>query len=313
MTNKSNTTDQTSAQASNSLIFKTEKIHNDTLICVSIRLNDECKNGHQDFSITGDIWEANKPKIDKYYLGGGCCHDDILELFPEFKIFVDLHLCDYTGAPMYAIENGLYHMKDKQTAMKYLRISEKQYNKLNITTDKLYFGYLLHDLGIVKQWNEEAKKAIKLLETLTNKTFVIDSKRTQINYTKEDNKIVLERIKAGYYNPETIQQRETEKQEQETAKLLEGFKQDRDKAISKAQNEYNVKMFVYTSGYKGDNFIYYTHSNSLVFNWLTYKDKIKGEQFHEIIENCESNKYFKLLPKDFKISIDKEGLIITLK
>ena len=30
---------------------------------IKIRLNDECKNGHQDFSITGTCWEKDKPKL----------------------------------------------------------------------------------------------------------------------------------------------------------------------------------------------------------------------------------------------------------
>ena len=316
MTNKRTNTDTTevlSRPASNSLIYKIEKIYKNTLVCVKIRLNDECKNGHQDFSIVATIYEANKPKNNNYMITGGCCHDEILKAFPEFKTFVDLHLCDYIGAPLYAIENGLYHMKDKQTAMNYLRITEEQYDSLNVTTDKLYFGYLLHELGIVKQWSKEAKKAIELLESLTNTTFLIDSVRTQINYTDEDNKTVLKGLESGYYTPEQVQKRETEKQQQKETAILTGLKQDRDKAISKANNEYNVKMFVYTSGYKEDNFIYYTHTNALVFNWLDYKTKISGTQFHEIVENCEQNEYFKLLPKGFKISIDKESLVITLK
>lgn len=38
---------------------------------IKIRLNDECKNGHQDFAITADVWEKGKPKTDRYCIMGG--------------------------------------------------------------------------------------------------------------------------------------------------------------------------------------------------------------------------------------------------
>ena len=28
---------------------------------ISIRLNDECNNGHEDFSITADFWKLERP------------------------------------------------------------------------------------------------------------------------------------------------------------------------------------------------------------------------------------------------------------
>lgn len=63
----------------------------DNLI-IKIRLNDECKNGHQDFAITGDIYQKDKPKIDKYHLSGGCIHDEILAARPDLKY---LSICIY--------------------------------------------------------------------------------------------------------------------------------------------------------------------------------------------------------------------------
>ena len=67
---------------------------------IKIRLNDECKNGHQDFSITGTVWEKGKPRTDRYMLRGGAMGDQIAKEKPEYAIFNRLHLCDYKGIPM---------------------------------------------------------------------------------------------------------------------------------------------------------------------------------------------------------------------
>ena len=61
------------------------------------------------FSITATIYEkrANGRLV---YIAGGCCHDDILAARPDMADIVALHLCDIDGAPMYALENGFYHL-----------------------------------------------------------------------------------------------------------------------------------------------------------------------------------------------------------
>lgn len=159
-------------------------------IIVKIRLNDECKNGHQDFAITGDIYEAGS-RSDRACISGGCIHDEILKYFHEFKIFVKLHLSDYSGVPMYAVENGFYHLREgfnntkptsknfKKEFCNYYRMTPKQFDVINESCNKLEYAILLQDLGILDNWREQANQAVKELEKLTGNEFLNDSVKCQ--------------------------------------------------------------------------------------------------------------------------------------
>lgn len=145
---------------------------------IEVTLNDECKNGHQDFSITATGWLKGKPRTDKNMIYAGCCHEEILRAAPELKIFVDLHLSDAEGVPIYAVENGFYHLRNgfnrtktedktfKNEFCDYYRITPAQFDRLNESRNKLQYALLLRDLGILEQWRNQANEAIKLLETL---------------------------------------------------------------------------------------------------------------------------------------------------
>ena len=89
-------------------------------INVKILLADDCKNNICDWSITADIYEQRK-NGRFVWCAGGCCHEEILKRFPQFKMFVDLHLSNHYGAPMYPVENGFYHITNssKETAINY--------------------------------------------------------------------------------------------------------------------------------------------------------------------------------------------------
>lgn len=69
---------------------------------VFIRYDDSCNNGHNTFSITG---------YDFNDRSGGCIHERILEVFPEFKEAVTFHLFSTDGA-LYYTENGKYWLDE---------------------------------------------------------------------------------------------------------------------------------------------------------------------------------------------------------
>lgn len=54
-----------------------------------------------------------------YYQGGGAAHELILQHFPQFADLAALHLADVDGSPMYAVENGFYHMGGSEILGKY--------------------------------------------------------------------------------------------------------------------------------------------------------------------------------------------------
>lgn len=92
---------------SSELKYRTVKTTDQYTLKVKIRLSDDCHNGHADFAITGDFYD--------YVNGGHCCgciHEIIEAICPELKPFINLHLCDAKGAPMYAQGNGFYHLRN---------------------------------------------------------------------------------------------------------------------------------------------------------------------------------------------------------
>jgi len=293
-----NTTTQATTEQSNSLIHTIDTNNNEINMCIKIRLNDECKNGHQDFGITATYWEVGKVRNNRNMIGGGCCHDKILKHRPDLQIFVNLHLCDFTGCPMYAVENGFYHLTNgfnntkpneanfKAEFCSYYRITAEQFDILAQSENELRYAINLQKLGILLQWMDEARQAILLLEQWTGKKFLIDSVKTQ--YTAPTAKQIADeqaKENAGYYLPSKIQERKDkaiqDAKNAEYSKLIA----ERDKEIGNANREYEVKKAVLDGGLSLDNFIYYTPTNEGCFNWKNYGEKVTEQQFADFVRN----------------------------
>ena len=80
-------------------------------ITAEVRFDDECKNGHKTFAITGTIsrrWRGGIWTIDSC----GQIQDDIAKHFPDLVPFFKWHLCS-TDGPLHYLANTLYHASDK--------------------------------------------------------------------------------------------------------------------------------------------------------------------------------------------------------
>ena len=283
-----------------SLYYKDTRTVGNIRVSVKIRLSDDCRNGYNDFAITGTVSELSFNGLWGD-ISSGCCHDGILKVYPEFRPFVDLHLCDAKGAPMYPEANGFYFLekKNKQDVAKsYLRLTEPEYERIKATaSDRLCLKYLLYDMGIVARWEREAKEAIKLLEELTGKTFTDDSRRYQLTpLTGEETELIERRMSEGYYQPEAIESRRLEAVQEK----INDIRKDAVKAIRRIETALAVKIYLLEMGMSLDNFIYYDHTNTGVFNWrCTSGENLSQEEFVSFLNRVDYSK----LPADISFDI----------
>lgn len=80
-------------------------------LIVKIRYDDQCGNGHNSFSITGDVYKAGR-RGDAAYFMGGCIHETIEEHCPELQHLIKWHLCS-SDEPMHYVANSMYHASSK--------------------------------------------------------------------------------------------------------------------------------------------------------------------------------------------------------
>lgn len=295
---------------------------------INIALDDDCKNGHNDFSITGTVWNVPHWGGDRNMISGGCCHEEILKAKPDLKIFVDLHLADVNGAPMYAVANGFYHLSEgfnntkpndssfKAEYCDYYRLTEKQFDVLSTSEDETIFAYHLSKLGIIEQWKKQANEAIALLEKWTGEKFKDDSKKLpQVELSHAELKRIDLKIKSGHYNPINIKQRADDKVKAEKQKAFDDIKKELDAAIFKETMEYNIKFAILSFGLSIENFIYYDHTNEGHFNWLDYKSRITKEQLAEFNTWLNTSEIDPTNGRKFKTPLEKLpiGIIFKLK
>lgn len=269
-------------------------------VIATIKLHDECKNGTCSWSITGTL-QQKKGNGRFYDIGHGCIHEEILKAFPKLKMFVDLHLCDWRGTPLYPIENGYYFLQeDKKQAKEYLRVTDEEMEILSKCDNKEYFKYQLFALSIVERWQEESRKAIQALEELTGDVWVNPYKESEERHrlvlSDEEREEIEGKILSGYYTESAIQERQEAKRIAEIEKRKNEVIKTFEKRINKATKEKDVKLAILGAGLLSDNYIYYVEGNNVVFNYYSYHDKVTEEEYNNMLKNID----YSLLPEGIK-------------
>lgn len=295
-------------ETSNKLVYKVSKTIGKNKIDVTIRLDENCKNGYEYFSMTCDGYEKIRSRW--IYTFGGSAHDEILKVFPEFEIFKTVHLWSFGGFGMSTVANGFYFIKngfdscdveDKnfpEYFCKYLTCTLEQFDVLKDSENQFEFSVLLIELGIVKGWKKIINKAISELEKLTGLKF-------KSKYEKDKNDITInfdklkefkQKEKEGFYTVKEKQKRESKRLNDLKTAMIMKVNTDYNNAIKKHQKELEVNLELIKQGFeispqtgniKGA--IYYTHSNKLNFNWSS--EKIKESKILTFVKNLDKEKF----------------------
>lgn len=276
-----------------------------SLVTLTVELNDECGNGHCDFGVT---FEARSMDSGKVWMRWRAENDEIRRIFPEYGMFIDLHMRTWDGMPLYPVANGMFHMKEwsREDVKEHMRITDDEYDRLRMATDdKEYFRYLLYGLGIVDRWKDEGLAAIKELERLTGdeweNPYGDNERKRMVPLTEEEREGIEKRVAEGYYTPEAIEDRRRARDREKMEKDLK-YENDRyDEELRTAGINHAINVALIKVGAPTIAGIYYGHEKKVVINWSKDKRKATKEQYMRFMKEID----MEMLPEDVTFTFNE--------
>lgn len=122
----------------------------------------------------------------------------------------------------------------------------------------------------------------------------------RIGFSGSFYKFLGEDIKIGYASNVQKELRDKARKEEQKQKELKEIEEEKNKAITKAQKEYEIKKAVVSFGISWDNVIFYDHRNEVHFNFCDCYKKIPSDLINEFI--CTN-----VLPEDINVVNDDKG------
>jgi len=285
------------------LLYETIVEHNDEKYKITIRLDDQCHNKEQSFSITYTSVKRERC---------GSNHDFINKITNnKFEIFTKLHLANNLGIPLYATSNGFYNIKrlEKTKFMRYFNINENSYNWLAKCDNKEEFRKMIWYAGVADKWEKLADKAIRLLEKLTNKKFIPFKDNKDKLYsdlkpmTNQEMEAFKKLIKEGYFSTKNVEKRRREATKIHIKNKVEELKQQMKKEVEEVKTRYKIRILMAKKLPRFDNYIYYDHRNTIAFNWCrSLSGNLTKQDFDKFISSLTKTDY-KRLPEGIKFKL----------
>lgn len=277
---------------------------------IKIRLNDECRNGHEDFSITADVDEKEGRGLWRDSMSG-CCHEHILSLKPELAPFVALHLSSWQGVPMHSASNAWYWFQGafpeaasskyhggtgssaktpeecRAIFAGYIRATPEQVEAIAAllprSQDELQAA--IEDLAFPEQWQREARAAIRQLESWTSVEF--ESKATRGFWeplAAEKRQLIAERRASGYYLPENVAKRDAEERKARRGRRVSDLKASHAAKLAELRQDHAFAVWCAENYDEKPNAIRYSDGR-ITANW-TSTEKLFTRDAWEDFTRC---------------------------
>lgn len=285
---------------------ETKKIGENTFIDVEIGLRYIKENGYSYFYAVGDVYELKRGR--KKIISSGCIHEEILKYFPEFKIFVQLHVNSSYGMPVHMLSNLKFAIDNNKIdeICRYLGISDVMAKELICWGEEIdYIKYFLEENDIIYHLRSKANKAIKMLEELTNDEFENPDVLGLYDYDPLNND-TKEKIKKmhenGYFTMDNVIKRRDEKIKELNLKFLEKEKMKLEKEKREIDNEIKVLEYLCDEGISLINHAYLRSVNVLAINLYKNRENAMSEEdYKRFLDNVDYSK----LPTGIEFEFNK--------
>jgi hypothetical protein len=258
--------------------YKKSKKIGDRRIDVVVRLDDTCGNGHETWSVTGDLTHPLRNS-------GGCIHEEIALHFPELRSFIPLHGSDMDGCPMQTVANaffwygGMLRLTGAYLPSETVDVCRRRL-KNHLRNDDLSpleeFGartedelsYVLDRLGFRQQWKQESQRHIHALEFLTGDVFVSSATRSNWPPLPADKTVDIEmRMASGYFAPDKVAARDEEARASRRKQRLAEADRKLSEGTAVLSRQWLVDTYLARRDLPSIGVTYYERSNTLVLPW----------------------------------------------
>ena len=257
------------------LTVKLGDLYNNGNIQFSIRVRTEVQNGQGVW--LPESWGMSREFIENKF-------EDLLPL-------VDLHGCCFDGAPLSPVSEGAYLFRcgKRSEAMKLLRITEDEADALLVPSmEPEYFSFMLRKLGIVERWGIHAQKLMDWIDFYSEGPGIVRpfGQQSKSDYHGIDSKLkeIGEKDDCGFFSDENILKRYNKGLQEKIDTARERIYRYYENDVKWLEMKRDIELSLIDAGILGDNFICYSHSKEVTFNYTSTCHAIPDEEVERYIE-----------------------------
>lgn len=232
------------------------------LIKAEISCDDECHNGHDTFSITGEIYIPSRRDCEAC----GCLRDEIAAKFPDLAPFIRWHLTS-TDGPLHYLANAIYHAG--------FCLGMENSRNIDHLKSTIVYGAVATDAEV----DIEAMNPAELLAFLTARfPSLMAQFKTDINslFGSEVVKEVATEPRPFDGKLSTPENRDALR-----AKQRQEIIDHADDAIRNQSTERDGKLWLFDHGLSIGNVIYYNHRDIFTFGW---RELVSDDEASKILD-----------------------------